>query len=162
MQVYLRAPTPSDIEHLRECLSLDIWHVGQTEEQWINCAGGLTTFYDHKGPIFHMAFENEPEHTLRVHCQFDLREKRRTAVGLVRAFQQITALAAKNLYDQIKFNSDSPTLVAFFDRLGFKKEGNEYTLTLRGEGNNDANVWAVSAAEAVGERRTGILQPTAI
>lgn len=125
----LRPASTDDLEHLRICLSLDTWHAGETYEQWADCKGGLTTFADDAGPIFHMAFEEE-EKTLRVHCQFDPRERLRTAKGLRFAFERVTNLARKTGIEKIVFKSESPNLIGFFEKLGFEKEGDDYALQL--------------------------------
>ena len=66
-----------------------------------------------------MAFEDEPEQTLRVHCQFDPRERRRTALGLLEAFKQVMDTAKKAGKKRIVFKSEAPKLIAFLGRLGF-------------------------------------------
>jgi|SRR5208337_2309663 len=115
----IRPATAEDCQHLAECLALDEWHKTETPEQWTQCQGGLITFFDEKGPIFHMAFEDELEETLRVHCQFDPRERRRTALGLLDAFNKVTATAKQSGKKRIVFKSESPKLIAFLERLGF-------------------------------------------
>lgn len=78
-----------------------------------------------------MLFVKEGD-ALRIHCQFDPKEKRRTAVALYDAFEKVTSLAASNGYSKIVFESISPTLIGFFTRLGFQKSnGDDYVFLIR-------------------------------
>ena len=126
----LRESTQADRRHLAECLSLDAWHSGQTPEQWAAC--GTVTLYDDAGPLFHLAFEDEPDSTVRIHIQFDERvPKRRVVAGLLDAYQKITALLARQGKRSIVFRSVSPDLIRFFGRLGFEPLGEKDDFILR-------------------------------
>lgn len=126
----LRTSSESDKKHLAECLSLDTWHAGQTPEQWM--AAGTATLFDNEGILFHLAFENEPGSTVRIHIQFDGRvDKRRIAAGLFDAYTKITRLLAEQNTKRIVFESVSPSLIHFFKRLGFEPcGGNDFELRM--------------------------------
>jgi hypothetical protein len=111
--------------HLADSLANDLWHEGQSAEQWQHAAGGLTTFYDEKGPLFHFAFDYEPDGTLRCYAQFGNAEKLRITRGLVDALDKIENVARMNGLKRIVFSSHSPRLVKFFERLGFMENGDD-------------------------------------
>ena len=123
----LRPATESDKLHLVTCFSLDMWHAKEKVENWLN--SDLTTFFDERGPIFHMAFTPEGK-SLRMHSQFDPREKYRTSKGIIDALAKIKELAWHCGYTQLVLWSESPSLVAFMEQLGFEKLGEDYVLKL--------------------------------
>ena len=127
----LRPSSEKDIRHLAECLRLDPWHSKEKLESWVNVSGGLSTVYDHNGPVFHLAFTEEGR-TLRLHAQFDHRSpKVRTAHGVIVALGWI-GLTAKGKFDKLAFWSESPSMIDFMRELGFVKEGEDYVLSLQG------------------------------
>ena len=130
-ELKLRPSTDKDIRHLAECLRLDPWHSKEKLESWVNVSGGLSTVFDHSGPVFHMAFTEEGK-TLRLHAQFDPRaSKLRTAHGVIVALGWI-GLTAQGKFDKLAFWSESPNMIEFMRELGFEKEGEDYVLSLQG------------------------------
>jgi len=130
----LRAATDSDKLHMAKCFSLDSWHQKEHIESWLN--SHLTTFYDEQGPILHMAFTDEGA-TIRLHAQFDPLAKRRTARAIPQVLEMIKRVARENGYTSLALWSESPSLIAFMERLGFKKSGEDYSLALEA---HDADV----------------------
>jgi hypothetical protein len=129
--LHTRKPTEDDLKFLAECHSLDEWHKDgdATVEDWMNCAGGLTAFYDEVGVVFVMAF-TEQGRTLRLHSQFDPREHMRTARNIIRALEIISGLAVTRGFNTLAIWSKSPKLIEFMKGLGFAKEGEDYVLHL--------------------------------
>jgi hypothetical protein len=124
-----RKSTEADKQHLVECHLLDEWHQDDAPvNDWLNAT--LTTFYDSRGPIFHMAFADDKDQTLRMHAQFDPRERHRTARAIPAALGYITELALTTGYQKLALWSKSPKLIAFMQRLGFTQEGEDYVLYL--------------------------------
>ena len=123
--IAVRRLTEEDTNHLREAISIDVWHTGQLPEDWIEAREKILTFFDEEGPIFHMGWELEPEKTVRVFCQFDLRvNKARVARALLLAFDMTVEQAKSNGIKRIVFKSESPKLIAFLERQGFTSAGN--------------------------------------
>lgn len=125
----LRSTNLQDTLHLAECLELDEWHKNEILETWLK--RNLTTFYDEKGPIFHMCFTQEGK-TLRLHAQFDPREKMRTARGIIFALEQIRRVGMGQGLERLVLWTESPGLARFMGRLGFTKDGEDYVLGLQG------------------------------
>jgi hypothetical protein len=128
-ELKLRPSTDKDIKHLAECLRRDPWHRKEKLEDWVNVTGGLSTVYDHEGAIFHLAFTEEGR-TLRLHAQFDPRQKFKTAHGIVVALGWI-GLTAQGKFDKLAIWSESPDMVEFMRRLGFEREGEDFVLPLQ-------------------------------
>lgn len=125
----IRPSTDKDIQHLGECLRLDPWHSREKLESWVNASGGLSTVYDETGAIFHLAFTEEGR-TLRLHAQFDYRQKFKTAHGIIVALGWI-GLTAQGKFDRLALWSESPDMLEFMKRLGFEREGQDYVLPLQ-------------------------------
>lgn len=123
----LRAATDADKLHLAKCFSLDEWHRREHIENWM--ATDITTFYDERGPVFHMAFNSEGK-SVRLHAQFNPLEKYRTAKAIPRVLEILKDVAVSGGYDTLCLWSASPGLISLLERLGFKKSGEDYVLTL--------------------------------
>lgn len=123
----LRSATAEDKLHLQKCFSLDEWHAKEHVENWL--AADVTTFFDERGALLHMAFAMEGE-TLRLHAQFDPLAKMRTARGVPEVLKIIKCVAGQNGYTRLAFWSMSPSLIGFMARLGFIKSGEDYALDL--------------------------------
>lgn len=84
---------------------------------------------DDQGAVFYLRMEN----ALRVYVQFPPEEevsKSRLASALRRAMWFIGGGAKKAGYQEMIFDSKSPHLIAFFERLGFKVLENTYRVRL--------------------------------
>jgi hypothetical protein len=84
---------------------------------------------DDKGAVFYLRMEN----ALRVYVQFPPEEevsKSRLASALRRALWFIGGGAKKAGYQEMLFDSKSPSLTAFFNRLGFKVLEDNYRIKL--------------------------------
>jgi len=132
--VRVRPPTATDLFHLQRCHEQDEWHRDDaTFEQWITAPGGITTFYDDAGPIFHMAFFLEGK-TLRLHAQFDSHGgKFRTARTIIVALDRIERLARENGTQRLAIWTKSPGLEKFMTGLGFVRENEDLILELKGK-----------------------------
>lgn len=123
----LRPATEADRLHLAKLLSLDQWHQRENVEDWLSVE--ITTFLDAHGPIFFMAFTEEGK-TLRMHSQFNAMEKYRTAKAIPDALEIIANVARENGYTRLVFWSESPSMIAFMEKLKFRKQGEDWILPL--------------------------------
>lgn len=127
----LRAATEADKLHLAKCFSLDEWHRREHIENWM--ATDITTFFDEQGALLHMAF-NQEGLALRMHAQFDPMAKTRTAKAIPKVLAVIAELAITQGIDRLVFYSESPRLISYMQRLGFRGESNglagDYSLAL--------------------------------
>lgn len=123
----LRPATEEDKLHLAKLFSLDQWHVKEHVEDWLSVE--ITTFFDAQGPVFFMAFTDEGK-TLRLHSQFNVMEKYRTAKAIPVVLEIIKGVALENGYTRLVFWSESPSMIAFMEKLKFRKQGEDYVLSL--------------------------------
>jgi hypothetical protein len=98
---------------------------GGVPEEGIQCL----RVEDDKGAVFYLRMEN----AIRVYVQFPPEEeisKSRLSSALRRAMWFIGGGAKKAGYHEMMFDSKSPSLVAFFERLGFKILENNFRVRL--------------------------------
>jgi hypothetical protein len=127
----LRPATEADKVHLQGLFSLDEWHKREQIENWLS-RKDVITFFDATGPIFYMCFTDERP-ILRLHAQFNCAEQYRTAKAIPTVLQIIKFTARQNGYTQLVLWSESPSLIALMERLGFKKSGEDYVLALEAQ-----------------------------
>jgi hypothetical protein len=123
----LRPATEEDKLHLAKMFSRDQWHVKEHVEDWLSVE--ITTFFDAQGPVFFMAFTDEGK-TLRLHSQFNVMEKYRTAKAIPQVLDIIKGVALENGYTRLVFWSESPSMIAFMEKLKFRKQGEDWVLPL--------------------------------
>jgi hypothetical protein len=123
----LRSTTEEDRLHLAKCFSVDEWHQKESVENWLGSS--LTTFFDERGALLHMCFTEEGK-TLRLHSQFDPLAKLRTARAIPQVLEMIKAIAKESGYTELRFWSESPSLIALLEKLRFTKEGEDWILPL--------------------------------
>jgi hypothetical protein len=123
----LRPATEADRLHLAKCFGLDQWHAKEHIEDWLSVE--LTTFFDAHGALLHMCFTEEGK-SLRLHSQFDPMAKFRTARAIPEVLQIIANVARENGYTRLVFWSESPSMIAFMEKLKFRKQGEDWILPL--------------------------------
>jgi hypothetical protein len=127
MTLQLRPPTEEDFKNLGECLARDQYHSAQTVEQWKNSKAELITFYDEKGPIFHIALER----VLRVHFQHDqTRDLETRKKAMSEAIEWLKGHSREAGFVEIIFESTIKPLIKFFSQFGFKPSPAENKVTL--------------------------------
>lgn len=125
MNLQVRKPLESDLEHLKKCLGTDEFHKLQDPSWWTN-NGELITFYDEKGPVLHV----KAELALRVHVQFDPTQRKRNAVALKPAFQFVKEHAIRSGIKEIIFDSIYEPLINFCKKhLLFNPTKNDFNST---------------------------------
>jgi hypothetical protein len=82
---------------------------------------------DEVGPLFNCKIE----HTLRLHIQFNMEEKSRTARGLGEAFKMLLEQIKGLGFKELIFESQSPSLINYcVKRMGFTESPNELKVRL--------------------------------
>lgn len=74
---------------------------------------------DEEGPVIFVRQEREGNN-LRLHTQFPPDSRKRVAASLERAYPFVKEWALEHKIEAIVFESESPTLIRFMARFGFK------------------------------------------
>jgi len=127
----------TDLPQIAEWIQSDPWHRDDPRHtpEFLLTGYGMISFCltDDKGPLCFVRLDEEGK-LLRLATQFGPESevsKRRLVAGLLgEGIPYIIAFARENNYKGIVFESTSPTLIAFMDKLGFKSVGGvDYQLT---------------------------------
>lgn len=127
----------SDLPQITEWIQADPWHRDDPRHtaEFLLTGNGLMTFCltDDKGPLCYVRLDDEGS-VMRLATQFGPESevaKRRLVHGLLsEGIPFIIAFGRENGYKGIIFESTSPSLIAFMDKLGFKSVGGaDYQLT---------------------------------
>ncbi len=134
----LSPTTLEDIPMINEWIDADPYHNTDPFNSGANMVTGkgLLSFcvQDDIGPVFFMRYDPEGD-LIRISAQFGPEEvvsKRRVVVGLKKTFLPSAKTFAKERgFKGLIFESTSPGLIAFMDRLGFKPaENDDYVLRI--------------------------------
>ena len=121
----------NDLEQLQEWILKDPYHKDHPADWWLTGNGWLSCcLQDTTGPVFYLRFDREGE-ILRISTQFAPIEevsRIRVAKAILKTFPKfIEAMRIK--FKGIVFESTSPELTGFMEKIGFKKfEGNDYIM----------------------------------
>jgi len=133
----LTAAIDTDLQQIEEWILADPYHRDDlsNKAEFMQTGLGLLTFCltDEAGPLCYVRLDAEGE-VMRLATQFAPESevsKRRLVTGLLKeGIPAIITFGKENGYKGIIFESTSPTLIAFMDRLGFKSVGGvDYQLT---------------------------------
>jgi hypothetical protein len=141
--IRLTETTQSDIEQIREWLACDPWHKDDSRNvpELMTTGNGLLSYclQDDEGPIAYVKLTEEGE-LVRIAMQFGPQEevsKKRLAVGLAEVgIPIIKVFALENGFKGLVYESISPKLIFFCEKLGFKSVGNDDYAMLFGENKN--------------------------
>jgi hypothetical protein len=130
--IRLTETTQSDVEQIREWLAADSWHKDDSRNvpELMTTGNGLLSYclQDDKGPLAYIKLTDE-DGLVRIAMQFAPQEvvsKRRLAVGLAEVgIPIIKAFALENGFRGMVYESISPKLISFCEKLGFKSVGND-------------------------------------
>ncbi len=107
---------------------------GMNEEFFFRPDGFSFAGDDVKGPIMYFKLEPIDADTVRMHIQFDNREHRRNAVGLIKGFPAVAAAIRGANLRYLIFDSVSEPLIRFCQkRFGFVRiaDTDDYLLDLK-------------------------------
>lgn len=126
--------TEQDIPMLEEWIKNDPHHKDQSASFWLT-PNGLLTFAlsDNNGPIAFVRIDRDSDVRARLHTQFgpysDV-SKLRLARGMLKILPVLFDWLKSSGYREVCFDSVSPKLISFMNRLGFVPDGvNDYVLT---------------------------------
>jgi len=130
----------SDVGQIREWLAADPWHKEDSRNapELMITGNGLLSYclQDDKGPLAYIKLTGD-DGLVRIAMQFappDVVSKRRLTIGLARVgIPMIKIFAIQNGYKGIVYESTSPKLIAFCEKLGFRSVGNDDYAVLFGE-----------------------------
>jgi hypothetical protein len=125
--------TLEDIQQIQEWTDADEYHHGQNNPAWWITGNGsylAGCIQDDEGTVLYFRFDRE-DPLLRLNIQFAPIEKvskRRVVQALLGTFSNIEMLARAAQFTGLIFASESPRLILFLDKLGFKQEGENFIL----------------------------------
>jgi hypothetical protein len=117
-----------DLPRLTEWIAVDQWHNGQPPLWWI-CPESVITarLDDEEGPAMYIRINRDGER-VRLSTQFapeSIVSKKRVAIAVSDAFPRIAEVMRHQDATGIIFSSESPLLITFMERMGFKSVGND-------------------------------------
>jgi hypothetical protein len=117
-----------DLEQIQDWTDLDRYHRGQHNPKWWLTGNGLVAFRldDSKGAVFYVRLDGGEYARLSV--QFapeELVPKIRLVRAMLQTFPKLVEIAKENGSKGMIFYSESPTLIGFMSRLGFKDQGDD-------------------------------------
>jgi hypothetical protein len=141
--IRLTETTQSDVEQIREWLAADSWHKDDSRNvpELMTTGNGLLSYclQDDKGPLAYIKLTDD-NGLVRIAMQFaptEVVSKRRLTIGLARVgIPMIKVFALENGFKGMVYESVSPKLIAFCEKLGFKSVGNDDYAVLFGENTN--------------------------
>jgi hypothetical protein len=108
---------------LAEWMAADPYHVGYSPDLFFAQGTEGAVFDDGQGPLFFVALSK----TIRAFVQFAPGQKERIRDGLPLAFAWVASEARKGNFQEIIFESKSPSLIRFCKkRLGFRESPHEF------------------------------------
>lgn len=115
----------SDIPQLIDWIAADPFHHNMNPEWWLTGNDCITAFVviDNEGPTMYARLDEEGDRA-RIHVQFAPESevsKRRTVAGLIFGLEGIKRMASGKR--AIVFESESPLLILFLEKIGFKSAG---------------------------------------
>lgn len=125
--VKFEASTEEDVNRIREWTDSDIYHRERNLPEWWLTGSGLLSFalYDDKGPVFYVRIDTGADgEYARLNVQFAPEEvvpKIRLAKAMIQTLPKLIEIAKKHGIEGFIFDSISPRLVIFMERLGFVK-----------------------------------------
>lgn len=127
----------SDIDQIQKWTDADEYHRGQHNPSWWLTGNGFISFclYDDKGPVCYVRID-DGEYA-RLNVQFapqDVVSKRRLVLAMLEALPKLIKTMKSHGSNGFIFDSISPTLISFMDKVGFSKiAGDDSYLLLFGE-----------------------------
>lgn len=121
------ASTASDIPQLIDWISADPFHHNMNPEWWLTGGECLLAFVvmDDAGPTMYVRLDEEGD-LVRVHVQFgpeDEVSKKRVAASLKDGFVRVADFVKTSQKKGLVFESESPLLILFLEKMGFKSVG---------------------------------------
>jgi hypothetical protein len=118
--------TEQDLEQIQDWTDRDKHHRGQNNARWWLTGNGLLSFalYDGKGAVFYVRMDGGEYARLSV--QFapeEIVSKIRLTKAMLQTFPKLVDIARENGSKGMIFYSESPTLIGFMGKLGFKDQG---------------------------------------
>jgi hypothetical protein len=122
------ASTFKDISRIQRWTDADIYHKGQNSPSWWVTGQGLLSFsiHDEKGPLFFVRMDSGEY--IRLSVQFAPLEevgKLRLIRAMLQTLPKLIEVAKKEKGKGLIFDSESPTLVRFMEKMGFKNVGDD-------------------------------------
>jgi hypothetical protein len=135
-QVLMRKPTEDDLARFKECLRADKDHCNQDADSWIQPPGEFMVFYDQQGNRIWVRIER----VLRVSIQTEVAAPRKAIISILyKGLSWLQGSARNQGFTQLIYESKTPRLVAFFEKLfGFKPIQQNYGVVLNGGHDNNA------------------------
>jgi hypothetical protein len=118
-----------DSELLREWIAADPDHAGRTTAAgWLHPAAGVENLLlvDREGPLLFLRCAN----AMRLDIQFSPGNRMRMAGALLSGLPWLAEQARDRGYAQMIYESRSPRLVKFLERIGFREVRTEHVLQL--------------------------------
>lgn len=116
-----------DLPRLAEWIAVDQWHSGGPAPWWIHPDSLVTArLEDAEGPVMYIRIVRDGER-VRLNTQFAPESevsKKRVAMAITDAFPRIAEVMRHQDATGIVFSSESPLLIGFMERHGFKSIGN--------------------------------------
>ena len=134
MSIKFVSSTADDTSQIQQWTDADIYHRGQHNPGWWITGNGLLSFclHDDQGPCFYVRIDDGEYASLSV--QFapeDVVSKRRLVHAILQALPKIIGIIKANGSKGLIFDSVSPSLVRFMEKVGFKQvqESDSYKLS---------------------------------
>ena len=130
----MRAPikfspvSEEDLPQLTEWITADQWHRGGPAPWWISPDSVVTARLDDtKGPTMYIRINRDGER-VRMNTQFapeSVVSKRRVVIAITDALPRIGEVMRHQEATGIVFSSESPLLIGFMSKYGFRSVGND-------------------------------------
>lgn len=125
--------TESDLNQIQKWTDADVYHRGQHNPEWWLTGEGFLSFCarDEIGSLFYVRIDRE-EGYHRLSVQFAPLEevgKRRLILGMIDVMAKLIEVAKADKARGFVFDSESPKLIRFMSRYGFKDESGSFKLT---------------------------------
>lgn len=116
--------TVDDIPQIQQWTDADVYHNGQHSPGWWITGNGFIAFRleDNKGPVFYVRID-DGEYA-RLNVQFppiDVVPKMRLARAMIQTLPRLIEITKSHGCKGLIFDSVSPALISFMEKLGFLK-----------------------------------------
>jgi hypothetical protein len=113
----------SDIDRIQEWTNLDTYHKGQNNPSWWLTGNGLLSFclFDEQGPVFYVRLDDGD--LIRLSVQFaplSVVPKKRLVRAMIQTLPKLINVAKSYGKKGMIFSSESPSLILFMQRAGFR------------------------------------------
>ena len=126
--LWLQHVRPEHWRLLEEWIAADPDHRGQTVAAWLEPQGGVQQLVavDRSGPLMFIRCSN----AMRLDIQFSPETRMRTALALKDGLPFLARMFRAQGYRELIYESGSPRLVDFLQRLGFRESSTEHVMLL--------------------------------